>query len=96
MPSPPRRAIRGQNCSDAVRVLAFDVVYFARWLLIALVLIGSAANALAPNEKVTLRLELDSPKAARGGQTGLKILPEVERGWHINAHKPTETLPHSD
>lgn len=72
-------------------MLAFDVVYFARWLLIALVLIGSAANALAPNEKVTLRLELNSPKAARGGQTALKILPEVERGWHINAHQPTET-----
>jgi len=72
-------------------VLAFEVVYFARWLLIASTLIGSAANALASNEKVTLHLELDSPKAARGGQTGLDILPEIEPGWHINAHTPTET-----
>jgi thiol:disulfide interchange protein DsbD len=66
-------------------------VYSARWLLIALVFVGSTANALAPNEKVTLRLELDSPKAARGGQTGLDVLLEVEPGWHINAHQPTES-----
>jgi thiol:disulfide interchange protein DsbD len=72
-------------------VLAFDVVYFARWSVIALVLIGSAANALAPNEKVTLRLDLDRPQAARGGQTGLDILLEVAPGWHINAHQPTES-----
>jgi len=65
-------------------------VYLARWLAIALVLTGSTANALASTEKVVLHLELDSPKAARGGQTGLEILPEVERGWHINAHRPTE------
>jgi len=72
-------------------VLAFEVVYFAGWLLIASILIGNAANALAPNEKVTLRLELDRPKAARGTNTGLQILPEIEPGWHINAHTPTET-----
>jgi thiol:disulfide interchange protein DsbD len=72
-------------------VLAFQVVYFARWLFIAFTLIGNAANALAPNEKVTLRLELDRPKAARGANTGLRILPEIEHGWHINAHTPSET-----
>jgi thiol:disulfide interchange protein DsbD len=60
-------------------------------LLITLLLVGSAASALAPNEKVTLSLELDSPKAARGGQTGLDILLEVARGWHINAHQPTDS-----
>jgi thiol:disulfide interchange protein DsbD len=66
-------------------------VYFARWLLIAFTLIGSAAHALAPNQKVTLHLELDTPKAARGANTGLQILSEIEPGWHINAHTPTET-----
>ncbi len=40
--------------------------------------------------KVKLTLQLDDPEAARGGETGLEIFTDIERGWHINGPKPTE------
>ncbi len=75
-------------------MLPFLAVRLARSFLIGtLIVLTSAAGVLAAlaSDKVTLRLQLDSDEAVRGGQTGLEILPEIERGWHINAHKPTET-----
>ncbi|HVO26318.1 MAG TPA: cytochrome c biogenesis protein CcdA [Candidatus Margulisiibacteriota bacterium] len=54
-------------------------------------LLGGAAVARADG-KVTLRLEIDRPEAVRGGQTGLEIFAEIERGWHINGHKPEDTF----
>jgi thiol:disulfide interchange protein DsbD len=58
-------------------------------LLAWFALCGSVAAAPGPG-KVRLTLELDTPDAVRGGETGLTIWGEVERGWHINAHKPTD------
>jgi len=61
-------------------------------LLGALLLLSAATPACADGGKVTLRLELDHPEAIRGGQTGLEIFAEIERGWHINGHKPEDTF----
>jgi thiol:disulfide interchange protein DsbD len=54
-------------------------------------LLGAAAVARADG-KVTVRLEIDRPEAVRGGQTGLEIFAEIQRGWHINGHKPEDTF----
>jgi len=53
-------------------------------------IIGLGALAAHAEGKVALRLELDRPEAVRGGQAGLEVFAEVERGWHINAHTPNE------
>src|SRR5262245_14714318 len=74
-------------------MLAFRAVHSLRWSLVtALLLQGSAATALAAGNKITLSLELDTPAAVRGGQTGLVVWADVERGWHINAHKPNDSF----
>jgi thiol:disulfide interchange protein DsbD len=62
---------------------------FVGCLFVVLVLCGSAVAAPGPS-KVRLTLEPDTPQLARGGETGLTIWAEVERGWHINGHKPTD------
>jgi len=58
----------------------------------AALLLGTATAARADGDKVTLRLEIDRPEVVRGGQTGLEIFAEIERGWHINGHKPEDTF----
>ncbi|MFI5396355.1 MAG: cytochrome c biogenesis protein CcdA [Candidatus Binatia bacterium] len=63
----------------------------AHRLIVALIFTVSTASVVAASERVTVRLQLDSEEAVRGGQTGLEILPEIEPGWHINAHKPIES-----
>jgi thiol:disulfide interchange protein DsbD len=71
-------------------VLDFDLVQkVLSWLALAL-LLSSATGAAPASDKVTLRLELDTPEAARGGQTGVEIWADIERGWHINGHKPEQ------
>lgn len=60
-----------------------------KWIPLFLVLVAHTAWA-APG-KVTLRLELDRDAMARGGAAGIEVFAEVERGWHINAHKPNES-----
>jgi len=52
--------------------------------------VGIAAGARAAVDTATITLEPDVPQAARGGQTGLDIILEIARGWHINAHRPNE------
>lgn len=59
------------------------------WVAGALLLAAIATPARA-GDKVVLHLEPDTLDVARGGQTGLTIFADVERGWHINAHKPNE------
>ncbi len=80
-------------------MLAFVIVSnFRRGLLVVLFAVASHAGlALGSNTiadagsgKVVLHLKLDTPEAVRGGQTGLEILAEIEPGWHINGHKPTD------
>jgi len=56
----------------------------------ALALLALARADAASGGKVGLRLELDTPEAARGGESGLVVWAEIEPGWHINAHTPTE------
>ncbi len=68
--------------SDAVRRLVGA-------LFAVLALYAGAAAASGPG-KAQLRLELDTPQAARGGESGLTVWAEIEHGWHINAHKPTD------
>jgi thiol:disulfide interchange protein DsbD len=71
-------------------VLAFAVVQKAlRWFTCVL-LLGAATGAGASSDKVTLRLQLDTPAVQRGGQTGLEVWAEIARGWHINGHKPDQ------
>lgn len=65
------------------------------FLLAALAVVATAyAQAGATGSragKVTLSLELEPATAQRGAPTDMIIWAEVERGWHINAHKPNET-----
>lgn len=60
-----------------------------KWVPLLLVFVAHAAWA-APG-KVTLRLELDRETMLRGGEAGIEVFAEIERGWHINAHKPNES-----
>lgn len=61
-------------------------------LLAALLLAGAAHPTRADGNKVVLSLELDHPEVVRGGQTGLDIFAVIERGWHINGHKPEDAF----
>jgi len=60
-------------------------------LLAALALLSIAPTAARAASKVTLSLELEPATAERGAPTDMIIWAEVERGWHIHAHKPNET-----
>ena len=71
-------------------MLASRVVRRFIGVLLALLAFGGGADAASGPGKVRLTLELDTPQVARGGETGLTVWAEVERGWHINAHKPAE------
>jgi thiol:disulfide interchange protein DsbD len=72
-------------------MLAFAVVHgLRRWLVVTLIVLGSASGVQAGSDKVSLSLELDTPETARGGETGLTVFAEIQRGWHINGHKPNE------
>ncbi len=59
-------------------------------MALALLLLSSLPAAVVAQGKVDLHLELDTPEAARGGQTGLEVWAEIARGWHINGHQPTD------
>jgi len=73
-------------------MLASRIVQRVRfWTLVTVIVLGGAAHA-ATSEKVTLTLQLDTPTAARGGQTGLEVWAEIARGWHINGHVPNESF----
>jgi thioredoxin:protein disulfide reductase len=71
-------------------VLASCLVRHLVGCLITFLAFCGTASAEPGVGKVRLTLELDTPAAVRGGETGLTVWAEVERGWHINAHKPTE------
>ena len=49
-------------------------------------------TATVTQAKVDLRLELDRESVVRGSEAGLEVIAEIERGWHINAHKPNESF----
>jgi thioredoxin:protein disulfide reductase len=73
-------------------MLAFHAVYrILCGLLIALIVAGGAPRAAAAG-KATLSLQLDTAEAARGGETGMDVIAVIERGWHINAHKPADAF----
>lgn len=61
----------------------------AVFLLGALLLL-SAAPLQAATGKVTLAFELAGNQLVRGAPTGLDVMAEIDDGWHIQAHKPTE------
>jgi thiol:disulfide interchange protein DsbD len=73
-------------------MLAFSAVQIVHRWLVAVLVLGGVTCAWAASNKATLSLEVDTPEAGRGGQTGLTIWAEIERGWHINAHKPNESF----
>ena len=77
-------------CKSLGPVLASRVVPRSVGVLLGLLALGSVAAAAPGPSKVRLALELDTPQVARGGETGLTVWAEVEPGWHINAHKPTD------
>ncbi|MGH7785261.1 MAG: protein-disulfide reductase DsbD domain-containing protein, partial [Candidatus Binatia bacterium] len=60
-------------------------------LMLAALTAPAAASAAAP-PKVTLEMAPDGTSVARGGALGLEVFAVVARGWHINAHKPTESF----
>lgn len=72
---------------------------FSRWrrlialpIVLAICVAGGRNAAHADRGKVALSLEVDRPQAERGGQTGLEVFAQIERGWHINGHKPNESF----
>src|ERR1700687_6072097 len=72
-------------------MLAFRAVHRRfDWLALAPLIVGSVTPLSAAGGKVGLSVALDTPEARRGGQTGMEVWAEIERGWHINAHKPNE------
>ena len=73
-------------------MLASGIVHTARLSILTTVLILAGAARAATTENVTLTLEVDTPEAARGGQTGLEVWAEIARGWHINGHVPNESF----
>lgn len=74
-------------------MLAFGVVQ-ARLrfvaVIIALTVVALLRATAATGGKLALHVEADTPHAARGGESGLIVWAEIEPGWHINAHAPTE------
>ena len=80
----------GEICKPPDPVLACALVqHRLRSLTFALILLG-ASSSVAGGGKVNLSLQLDTADAARGAQTGLEVWAEIERGWHINGHKPNQ------
>ncbi|MBP1684917.1 MAG: dsbD [Deltaproteobacteria bacterium] len=59
---------------------------------IAIFLLLMSASMAAPVGRVGLHLQLQGGAAVRGAPTKLEIRADVEPGWHINAHQPTETF----
>ncbi len=59
------------------------------FLLLSLVL-SSPGTSVAAEGKVHLRLEFSSAALSRGGGTGLEVIAEIDRGWHVQAHQPSE------
>lgn len=68
-------------------------VRLIRWASTGILLVLLSAAALAAgSSKVKLRLAAQGEALLRGGQTAVEVISEVDRGWHINAHQPTETF----
>jgi thioredoxin:protein disulfide reductase len=60
--------------------------------LLAAIFLATSVGARADGGKVTLTLEATGEAAPRGGMMPLDIFAHIERGWHINAHKPTDAF----
>src|SRR5262249_45457878 len=91
LPARARLYVATLICKSAPPVLAFRFVQrVVSRLAPALLLVASAVAPGAAADKVTMRLQLDQPEAVRGGQTGLEVWADIERGWHINGHRPNE------
>lgn len=52
--------------------------------------LGSVAWAAPSPSKVTLTIEASGAEAPRGGLIPVDFFGAIERGWHINAHQPTD------
>ncbi len=65
-----------------------------RLCLALLLVLGAAcwtAAATATEEpKVSLEVKPDATAVARGGALGIEVVATIARGWHINAHQPTQ------
>lgn len=64
-----------------------------RLCLALLAVVGAAcwtAVGSADEAKVTLQVVPDEPTVVRGGALGVEGVATIERGWHINAHKPNQ------
>ncbi|MFN8624980.1 MAG: cytochrome c biogenesis protein CcdA [Candidatus Binatia bacterium] len=59
---------------------------------IAFVLLLGSVSMAAAAGRVTLHLQPEGAAAVRGAPFALDIRAEVEQGWHINAHQPTDTF----
>jgi thiol:disulfide interchange protein DsbD len=59
-------------------------------LLLVLGAVAPPTRVRADEGKVTLEIRPDETVAARGQATGIEVVAVIARGWHINAHKPTE------
>jgi thiol:disulfide interchange protein DsbD len=66
-----------------MRVVGFSTRFFLALLILAL-----PTSAAAP--KLALEIEPTGDAAPRGGIMPLEVLAKIEKGWHINAHKPTQ------
>lgn len=73
-------------------VLAFSAVRLLRIGALLAVSLAAAAAYGTTAERVRLRLQTDSGGLARGGTTSIEAMVDVEPGWHINSHRPTDTF----
>jgi len=60
---------------------------FPTFLFFALILVLPVS---ASGSKLELEIEPTGDAAPRGGILPLEVLAKIERGWHINAHKPLQ------
>lgn len=52
---------------------------------------STAATAVAAEPaKVSLEIKPDETTVARGAAIGIEVLANIQRGWHVNAHKPNQ------
>jgi thiol:disulfide interchange protein DsbD len=68
---------------ERMRTLGFPTL-----LLFALLIFALPASAVTP--KLALEIEPTGDGAPRGGIMPLEVIAKIEKGWHINAHKPNQ------
>jgi len=73
-------------------MLACDLVRALRIGVLLALAVGAAASPSAAAERVRLRLQTDAAGVRRGATTTIEAIVEVEPGWHINAHAPTDAF----